>query len=315
MTTALPEHKPRPRERFRAAVRSLGEKLLLVALGLGVMVVVVLLHLRTDLHEAMAPVGPQLSDTGMLQTLLDREQPISGDARVLVINGQRLYLSTEIVEAPLDEALAGALLDCPTREELGGPVMGDEGGYGLCIHPSPTDSTGLSALTERLETFRDTLDIADLGRLEYIYGERREGGRTALLRLESGEELDIDSLLPVEGDAMGADPEGIPRPPDGRRVLHSFEEGLPYSVTIYGRSARTVTELQIWYRTHIDRAIWREVDTASQAEARGVDLSDVNMMVFVPHADPTRFALVNFEERPANDSQIEGTMVTIAEAR
>lgn len=315
MTSPTGEALVPPRERLMGILRSAGQKLLLVAMGLSVMLVLVLMHLRTDLHAAMAPLGPQLSSTGMLQALLDREQPISGEDRVLVINGQRLHLSTEVVDLAVEEALEASLADCPTRDELGGPVSAAGRGYALCVHSTTLASGVEPSLTERLETFRDTLDLADLGRLEYVYAEEREGGRTAMLRLASGEELDIDHLLPQQGDAMGMDPVGIPRPPDGRRILHSFEEGLPYAVTIYGRSERTVAQLQQWYRTHVDRTLWHEVDTAAQAEAQAVDISDIDMMVFVPNDDPTRFALVDFEERPASDSQAEGTMIMIAEAR
>jgi hypothetical protein len=305
--------EPEPRGRVVGWLRRLGEKLLLVALGLVVFAVVMLLRLRGDVHEAMAPVGPQLSSTGMLQALLDRDEPESAEDRVLVINGQRLHLNAEVVDEPVAQALDTALADCPTLDEIGGPVSAGDRGYGLCMHTTDRDGNSLS-LTERLESFRETLDFADLGRLEYIYAEEREGGRTALLRLESGEVLDLDNLLPVEGDASGTDPDGIPRPPDGRRVLHAYEDGMPYFVTVYGRSERTVAELQTWYRANVNHDLWREIDTATQAEERGIDLTGVDMMVFVPVADPTRFALVGFEARPGSETQREGSTVSIVEA-
>ncbi|MDH5490823.1 MAG: hypothetical protein OEY14_02505, partial [Myxococcales bacterium] len=108
-----------------AKLRVLGRRLLVVALISFVLLALVLLHLRSDLHHALAPLGPQLANSGMLQALLDREEPVSGEDRVLVINGQRLQVATEVIDAPIGEALETALADCPTREELGGPIVGD----------------------------------------------------------------------------------------------------------------------------------------------------------------------------------------------
>lgn len=315
MTTPTPMFEGTLRERFGGVLRGLAQKLALGLFGLLVVVVVMLLNLRGDVHRVLAPLGPQLSSSGMLRALLDRDEPTSGDDRVLVINGQRLHIAIETVEAPVAEALAAALDDCPTRDELGAPVSGGGTGYGLCMHPRPDDAVSGTSLSDRVGAFGDSHDIADLGRLEYIYAETLDGGGTALLRLTSGDSLDLDRLLPTEGDVTGTDPEGIPRPPDGRRALHSYEEGLPYSVTVYGRSERTVAQLQGWYRRHVDSDLWLEVDTAAEAERQGVDISGVNSLIFVGRDDPLDFVLVSFTARPRSEQQDAGTMVTISQAR
>lgn len=306
-----PTHVLPPRPKPRGVLRGLLEKLLLASLGLGVVAIVLLLNLRGDFHRAVAPLGPQLSGSGMLAALLRREQSTSGEDRVLVINGQRLHISIERVDKNVADALEGSLGDCPTRHELGGPVAGERSGYGVCLHPNEAELS----MPERLRNFGETRDIADLGRLEYVYGEELEGGATALLHLSSSDELNLDRLMPTEGDVMGTDPEGIPRPPDGRRALHSYEEGLPYAVTVYGRSSRTVPQLQRWYRQNVDSSLWYELDTAAEAERQGVDLDGNDALFFMDRQDPLKFVLVSFAERPRSELLAAGTMVTVAQAR
>lgn len=287
----------------------------IVALVFGV---VFYLRFRTELHRGMAPIGPRLAAAGFMQQLeMDDERPPG--PRVLVLNGQRLQVRTEVVEASLEEALAQREEECPTREELGPGQQSDTDGYTICLHdetdPGPLD------LGSRMDDFMDTMDVADLGTIQYVYGQESERGRTMLLTLETTETFRLDQLIPMEGDAQGSDPEDVPRPPDGRRIMHAFEENGPYYATIYGRSAMTVHDLTRWYMDNMDQALWTRVDYAAVAEARGETIpDDVDMLFYRRNNDPQRFVAIDLEAVEIREDDegnpLEGqTMVTILEAR
>lgn len=300
------EKRPWLKRTLRALVALL---VLFVAL-----VVVLFLRLRGEIHQSLGPLGARLDQAGLLDELLAQEQPISGDERVLVINGQRLGLETETVDRPVAEALNAFMEACPTGARLGQPVVDDDRGYAICAHP-PAGSS--SSLTDRLQAFRDTSDIGQLGRLEYAYATAfGDGGKTSVLRLASSERFEIDELIPSGGrDAQGSDPTDFPRPPDGPRVLHSFEEGLPYALYVYGRSQRSPGELAQWYRNEVDRAIWDELDVEGEATRRGLEVDTEGSLVFARKDDHTRFVLVELKEQPESERRPGRTMVAIAEAR
>lgn len=285
--------------------------MLVIAIAL---VVVLFLRVRGEIHASLGPLGAQLDQAGLLDQLLGQEQPISGDDRVLVINGQRLSLETDTVDQTVSEALNAFMESCPTGSQLGQPVMDEDRGYAICAHPPSGED---SSLTDRLEAFRETSDIGRLGRLEYAYATSfGDGGKTSMLHLASGDRFEIDELIPSEGrDVQGSDPHDFPRPPDGPRVLHSYEEGLPYALYVYGRSQRTPAELTQWYRNEVDREIWIELDLEAEAERRGIQADVEGSLVFARRDEPTRFVLVELKEREENERRPGRTMVAIAEAR
>lgn len=300
------EARPWLRRTLRALVA-----MLVIAVAL---VVVLFLRVRGEIHRTLGPLGAQLDQAGLLDELLAQDQPISGEDRVLVINGQRLRLETQTVSEPVADALNAFMESCPSGSQLGQPVMDEDRGYAICAHPPAGTS---SSLTDRLEAFQETSDIGQLGRLEYAYATSfGDGGKTSILRLASTDRFEIDELIPPDGrDVMGADPIDFPRPPDGPRVLHSFEEGLPYALYVYGRSQRSPAELAQWYRNEVDRETWVELDLEAEAERRGVHADVEGSLVFARRDEPTRFVLVELKE-PDNTSQRAGrTMIAIAEAR
>ncbi|NOY90416.1 MAG: hypothetical protein GXP55_04330 [Deltaproteobacteria bacterium] len=298
--------------RGSAILRKMFMRSLWVLLGLAVLVVLTLLRLRSDLHDALGPLGPRLSNAGMLTRLVDQEFPDSAEERILVLNGQRLTLSTRMADEPLNDALRDSLADCPTRQELGEPVTSNGRGYTICLHPSDHLSNGPS-LTSRIQSFGQTLDMSNLGSFEYVYGERH-GDRTVLLTLRSTDDLNVEALVPAEGDAPGTELADFPRPPEGRRLLQSYEEGQPYRLTIYSRSSRSTAELTRWYQEHVDHQVWHEADLERQAQIQGVELEADHGLIFWRNENLTRFTLVSFDERPAEDDVPAGTTVTVAEA-
>ena len=295
---------------LRRMVRSIGFSLAaLVALA-----IVLFIRVRGELHQSLGPLGPQLAQSGLLDELLARDQPVSADeGRALVINGQRFELSTTSVDVPLEEALAGFMADCPTSAQMGEPVVTERHGYAICARaPEGSDAD----LAERLEAFSESSDIGQLGRIEYAYAVAGASGKTSMLRLASTNRLEMDELVPLGGrDALGDDPSDFPRPPDGARVLHSFEEGLPYAIYVYGRSERSPDELRQWYRQNVDPAVWVELDLEAAAASHDGEVRHPGSITFARREDLTRFIVVELRERPANELRPGKTMIALAEAR
>jgi len=295
--------------------RSLRALAILVVLSLA-LVVVLFLRVRGEIHQSLGPLGARLDQAGLLDELLAQEQPISGDDRTLVINGQRLGLSTQTLDRPVEEALNAFMEECPSGSQLGQPVLSGDRGYAICAHP-PEGRSASNSLTDRLEAFAESSDLGQLGRLEYAYATARgDGGKTSVLRLASTERFELDELIPKDGrDAMGGDPLDFPRPPDGPRVLHSFEDGLPYALYVYGRSHSSPGELKQWYRNEVDREIWMELDLEAAAERRGTTVDTESSLVFARRKDPTRFVMVELREQEPNERRPGRTMIAIAEAQ
>ena len=314
--TATPSTPSTGVRRFAARVAAFAKKwvsrTLWVLVGLAVLVVLTFLRLRSDVHDALGLLGPRLSEAGMLQHLTDRNFPDSPQDRVLMLNGQPLHLSTRVVDEDMDQALSDSLVDCPTRQELGGPVTNSGRCYTVCIHP-PNDVSGGPSLNARLRSFSSSLDMSNLGSFDYTYAEEH-GDRTALIHLTSSDDLDVQALLPLEGDAPGVALADFPRPPEGRRILQAYEQGQPYRLTVFARSSHTPAELTRWYQQHTDSQIWHEADVDTQARLHGVELPADHGLIFWRNEDRTRFTLVSFDSRPANDDTPAGTTVAIAEA-
>ncbi|MAQ19624.1 MAG: hypothetical protein CMN30_33080 [Sandaracinus sp.] len=302
-----------PESFARAWARRLTRGLAICFVGLLATMVIFYLRIRGQLHETLGPVGPQLQQAGLLQDLLDREQPISSDeGRTLVINGQRFTLGTESYDAPVGDALAEFMTACPTGSQMGEPMVGPTHGYAICARaPEGSDED----LATRIQAFGETSDIGRLGRIEYAYAVAGETGKTSVLHLSSTDALELDELVPLGGrDAIGSDPADFPRPPDGGRVLHSFEEGLPYAYYVYGRSEKSADELRAWYRANVDQTIWTELDIAAVAEERGETASE-DSLFFARREDLTRYVVVELRERPPHELRPGRTMVAIAEAQ
>ena len=300
-----------------------GGRYLLRLLATGIVVALMLmlvfyLRFRAELHRGMGPIGQQLAGAGFLDNLQTDDGRPPGP-RHLVLNGQRLRISTQVVEEPLEDALARVEHECPTQEELGPGQRTEESGYTICLQdeedPNPFDLAG------RMDDFMESMDAADLGQIRYVYAQQAEGGRTLMMTLETTDTFRVDQLMPSEGDAVGSDPEDIPRPPDGRRIMQAYEENAPYYATIYGRSTRSVQELQTWYRANVDAALWTEVDYPAVAAERGQQIPDgVDMLFYRRKNDARRFVaidLVGVDPRADEEgNELEGrTMITILEAR
>ncbi len=239
-------------------------------------------------HHARAQVGEVLF--GMGEEMLRYEGAHRIDApRTLVLNGQPIRLASAVTRHDLDRVLDWYEARCTEHDgELGeqireivegNPEIDDvdsslfdatlreqDGGRGFvaCLDTG-TERLDVESLAERFEKFRRSLDVSELGDLRYIYGEENEDG-TFFVAFWTEGSFRIAEMFPAQGDAPGRDPDGVPRPPDGRRILSAWEDGQPQSVTMYGESRKGPDDLERWYRERMDG--WHLLELGDEMLAR-----------------------------------------------
>jgi len=236
-------------------------------------------------------VRAQLDHTflGMGEDLL--HQPRDDDAsgtRTLQLNGQAFDITTGTSTEPLGAVLDRFEMRCQQNdglreedvaeflakqeEQLGidlegvEPTIRDEterSGYVACVDVG-TEDLDPSSWRDRLEAFSRALDVDKLGTFRYVYAERGDSS-TFYVAIESKGRFEIFELFPERGDAPGADPEGVPRPGGARRILHAFEEGQPYGMTVYEVPGGDPDALEAHYREVMPERGWRLLEPEGDA--------------------------------------------------
>ena len=117
------------------------------------------------------------------------------------------------VRAGTAQSRASALLDGVIRsgDELDGTVA--------CLDTG-SDALSFEQLITRLRSALDTGDISQLGGLRFTYARSFAEADTFGVSLWSDGALPLRAMFPAHGDAPGADPLEVPRPPASRRLLH-----------------------------------------------------------------------------------------------
>ncbi|HJK95460.1 MAG TPA: hypothetical protein RMH85_12760 [Polyangiaceae bacterium LLY-WYZ-15_(1-7)] len=242
--------------------------------------------------------------------------------RALVLNGQRLEILTGTSDEDLDAVLAEAEARCDRFNGLGGqmPEEGDpsvrsqdgDRGYVACVDVGDEELSA-GEWRERLTNLADTWDLSSVGNVHYVYGTRTPDGGTFFVTLKSAGVFALDELIPMgEGDVAGMDPEGVPRPPGGRRLLSAYEERQPYGVTMYGYTPDAPEEVATFYRDRMDPRVWEHVDYAAAAERRGMPMPEDTALFYRRRDDLARFVVIHL--RRASDPEL-GTFTTVMEAR
>jgi len=272
-------------------IRTYTPKMLRLTAFLAFAYVVALLLLG---HQARAQVSERLMSIGV-EMLRYEDAEHQQPPRTLRLNGQPIKLASGIARHPLGRVLdfyqakcleRGGQLGAQMRELVSGhpeiaevdeslldPTMREEEGnkgYVACLE---TGSGRLEPedLLERFERFRQSMDLSDIGELRYIYAEESEG-TTMFVAFWTEGTFRILDLFPAEGDAAGRDPDDVPRPPEGRRILSAYEEGQPESVTMYMDSPRGADGLESFYRNAMPSRGWHllELDAAT-LRRRGIE--------------------------------------------
>ncbi len=281
-----------PRERWhQRALRSLPGVLRLVLFFVALYVGMTFLAVKqaeAEVEEIMVGIGAEM---------MRYPGSTQGEARAMHFNGQTVHLMTGTtdhdVETVLDhfeaecmeqddvaerlrELQAGGQLDATIDvEEVDGVLRRTFGSRGVvaCLDPVDGESNGdPESLGERVQQFLRTGDLSEIGALRYLYAtpfEEPDGRRgTHLVSIFSDGPLDVFDMFPEEGDAVGVDPDGVPRPDGSRRLLSAWEDGKPYSMTIYAVEGSEPEALDRWYRDALGEAGWAPIETRDGERVR-----------------------------------------------
>jgi hypothetical protein len=107
---------------------------------------------------------------------------------------------------------------------------------GCFVRPNDTEE---GSLWKRIEQFATTGKLGTLGGFRYLRADRAEGSDyTRVLAISSDGGLDIDSMLPDEGDARGTDPRVASRPPKSTRTFSARVLGSGQGAYLYESSEK-----------------------------------------------------------------------------
>lgn len=196
---------------------------------------------------------------------LDALPALAGSTKTIVLNGQRMMLSSAVVPRSVRAALDDAEQRCvrapnallravervpgaraasarlPLVRRLG--ILRDENerdGVVACLLHEGDEPAPLAALTAE---FVRTLDVGRLGDFLYVYARDASAGGTRQAHVIASwthGSFQPATMFPVSGDAPGSDSPLAARPAGTRRVLSGVSADAAYALRVY-ESPRPVT--------------------------------------------------------------------------
>jgi len=267
------------RQRLRGWLRVAGF-LALVAAGLGYVAV------RSAYAEAERAIR------GLGQQLVSELGPaIVGAPQPLLINGQRLFISSTQSTLSVREVLDQVAASCTSRAEPGRPPLPWAGEAQSAESPAPAPALSPLVRTlledpERMSILRNegadeghlaclarsgdargvmaflvaSGDLSRLGDVRYVTARKLDSGKTHIIALWSEDELHIGSLFPEWGDAPGSDLPDVPRPPESTRPLCATAGNRAFGLRLYD-SARPQVEVLEFYARELPSRGWDPLPT------------------------------------------------------
>lgn len=172
--------------------------------------------------ERVQEVGEELAGSFAAPLLAYAAASHDDGLRTLVINGARLRLRSGTTRDGIDEVLDAQAVPCRPEGQALNPIVRTrraEQGFVGCIVPRASES-----FAERWRAFAETHDLAALGELRVTWAMQSPIG-TRYVAIASDGALDLLKMFPGDGDAPGTDLPELPRPPETRRLLSTFQEG------------------------------------------------------------------------------------------
>lgn len=232
-------------------------------------------------QAAHAEIDETLLDIGSDLMRFPGSQP--GKVRDLRVNGARVSLRAESVDAPLDQVLSHYERACAegharvfraVGEAIGGPVGRAAPALGVLATSSGRSSnrgyvacadfgaaSDLQSVLHQLLGVSRSGDLDGIGTLRYTYVEADDSSgeeRSFVLAIWASSSALVQKLVPMEGrDAEGRDLEGLPRPKDMQRLLSAWEVGSPSGLFSYVTDAHSPEELEAFYRAVLPIHGWR----------------------------------------------------------
>lgn len=214
---------------------------------------------------------------------LDQLRDVLGTTKTLDLNGERLHVSTAMVELDVGAALdrfeqlcaehPSALLQsldaavAPSARRGTGVIRSAPGDDGvvLCFvqRGEPRSPVAMA------EAFLETRDLSAIGDLVYVYAKKTTSGRTHLITVWTRGSFKILDLFPAQGDSPGTDSLLAVRPPHSRRLLSGTTPDAPYGLRVY-ESERAPEALLEPVHEAMQQRGWKPLDPSPEAPlARG----------------------------------------------
>ena len=236
--------------------------------------------LAYGVHSARGAVGERSLALGRE---LENMRDVLGNTKMVVLNGQRMMLSTAVVpldvRATLDRfealcrgrphALATAVelvprvqvasADIPLVRRLG-ILRSDDARDGIvaCV---VRRGDGVRDLSDLVHYLSRTLDLGLLGDFFYAYArDASTGGKTQSHVVTSWTRGSFRpaAMFPANGDAPGSDSTLAARPGSSRRILSGVAVGAPYAIRVY-ESAEPLGAVLSGFDTHMAGLGWTRV--------------------------------------------------------
>lgn len=248
---------------------------------------------RAEVGDKMFEVGKNLSQ---LSDLVDTTHDFS-------MNGQHVYLSTGITDQSIDAVLdryekhckdgggvfSNLFKDAPEHTEIDGLDISGNFKMGI-VREQKADTGALLCMVkgsespdntlEALQKFADTKDFGSLGDARYVHVHRTENGATKVTLLWTEGSVKLNELV-AEGDRepTGRDPDYLPRPLGGKRLMSIDAIGTKYNAFVY-QSDETPDAVMTDLKSKMDQQGWVTVgDVADGVLARGFLKDDVTAYV------------------------------------
>lgn len=205
---------------------------------------------RAELNEALDALPASLLDLPLLN---------ASTSQAVVLNGQRLFLSSSQTPLSVNASVQLALAHChggpanaskfmlpeqhlPVQRFDGRPSFApltahhvspaDDTARVACL--APTEPHAATSLWTRLRSFAATGDVSKLGDMRYVLVRRKPGMRQSqVLVVYSTGPFALRQMFPSEGDAPGSDSSLVPRPAASTRRFSAELPGTPYSYRVY----------------------------------------------------------------------------------
>ena len=260
---------------------------------------------RAEVGEKMFEVGKNLSQ---LSDLVDTTHDFS-------MNGQHVYLSTGVTDQSIGAVLdryekhckdGGGVFtdlfkDAPAHTEIPsnfkmGIVREERSKDGALLCLVKGEKTPDSTL-KALQKFADTKDFGSIGDARYVHVHRTGNGASKVTLLWTEGSVKLNELV-AEGDRepTGRDPDYLPRPLGGKRLMSIDAVGTKYNAFVYV-SDETPDAVMADLKAKMDTGGWvTAADTADNVLARGFLKDDVTAYVGVQRDSESGKTIIGMSE-------------------
>jgi hypothetical protein len=247
--------------------------------------------------RARAHTAEALQGAGAHLASLAEGEP--GSVHVLHVNGAEFKTVTLRTMEPVTRVLSAFRRSCGRLDlTLGEAVFelaDDDEGVAVCFDAGISHSAG--SLVRALERFVRTGELTVIGRLRYARVTRRDRRGTAVFLAWTEGPIRLFQMFPADRDAPGRDLPGIPRAPQSRRLLSSWEATQNSYVAVYA-TPLDEDAARRFYQTKLEQQGFHAYG-ASSAEARA------RRALLVTRGEQP--VLLTFQSQAAR-----GTLITVA---